>query len=196
MQIKLSMKAALAFTLFSLNLLFLSAPVYGSETPLPPQVGPTFKKFVQDQGGSLDFNPSLFSLESNRAKLRHSVALVPFGRSLERKFSDDILPRALISFGVIDNPEVTTPVNGYVLIGYTAYNNQLQIIASNNTGRGNGGYNDFILVDDYAEGKKARVSYPNGGLCLACHQGGNLIFPEASWEEVTREHSQPQPRWA
>ncbi len=157
----------------------LDANAEGTEQEIPKQAGGAFREFMKKIGGELNYNEQLYrDYFSEDEGFRATI--FPFGRSLERLFADLENPRVLVN--------LDTSNNGYVHISFTPLNNQLQIISSNDSGRGNGGYNDFIIVDDFALSRKPRIKYAEVGLCTACHQSGNLIFPRGiSWSESRPE---------
>ncbi len=156
---------------------FMTFAANDSQT-IPPEAGSAFREFMQKIGGKIKYDENLFRGSFEDYGFR--AAIFPFGRSLERNFADKLNPRILVNLDTSDG--------GYVHVAFTPLNNQLQIIASNDSGRGNGGFNDFIVVDDFVPGKNPKIRYAPQGLCTACHQGGNLIFPEGqSWNESQSE---------
>ncbi len=182
-----------------------------AKSNLDPRIGPTFREFLNRLGGSIEFNEKLFSREFLGSESQSPMTAFPFGRSLERHVANQDYPRTMLFYSIkneneehdlalelekenrveisqlmplTDEKRVHNNLKaGYVIIAYTPINKQLQIISANNYGRGNGGFNDFIVVDDFAPNMNPKIVYPQGGLCMACHQNSQLIFPKAPWNE-------------
>jgi hypothetical protein len=104
------------------------------------------------------------------------AAIFPHGRSLERSITDFREPRTLMLW------KDTAGVAPYRLfVGYTPNAQELEVIAWSWPKR----QFDFLLVQDYADGKTPRVVAPPRELCMACHQSGGPIFAVAPWNEST-----------
>ncbi len=181
---------------------------------LDPRIGPTFREFLKRLDGRIDFDSALFDPEFLKSPNDSPTVAFPFGRSLERHVANRAYPRIIVNykvdqssrFQVIEDEEdirlgksqqlpphqpqeliQAKLEDGYVIYAYTPINKQLQIIASNQLGTGNGGFNDFIVVENFAPNEMAEIKYPQAGVCTACHQNSNLIFPEQPWNEPLRD---------
>lgn len=139
-----------------------------------PQVKSDFEIFLEKLGGSIPFPPEkiLQQLQYGSAFGPHADVF-PMGRSLERSKTDYEYPRSLVSW----RPQGLW--GALVYFAYTPLKNQLEIISYNR----NTNQNEFQILEDYRMGGNPKLIQPPRGLCTACHQGGNLIFPKSPWSE-------------
>jgi hypothetical protein len=164
----------------------LMGPIPVVNSLMPKSIGKTFREFSQRIGGALKYDENLFSGYFTAAD-EYATSIFPVGRSLERKISNRENPRIIVQIRYAPSFEE------HVHIAFTPRNNQLQIIASNPSGRGNGGYNDFIIVDNFAPGQTPVISSPPAGVCTACHQSGSLIFSTFPWSEELHDYYAQDP---
>ena len=176
------MRTSLYFR-FSLVLSLLGGLVAQADSDFNPR---RFSDFESALGGSIPFPPEklvkgLLSLDSSSNILG---AIFPHGRSLERKVTDFNHPRTLMGW---QSGATSTPYLLYM--AYTPNAEELEIISWNWDLR----QFDFKLVQDYAPGKNPKLVNAPRALCMACHQSGTPIFPQAPWSETT-ETTNDSPR--
>jgi hypothetical protein len=132
----------------------------------------TLSKFLETLGGEIPYPPEKIvkTLEAQGYPL-FGEAVIPNGRSLQRRSTDYKEPRSLVSFSL----DGSQRPDSFIYIAYTPRLKQLEIIA----GKPQLPY-DFLVVKDYQEGQQHALPAPpvqGIGLCLACHQNGGPIFP-------------------
>lgn len=153
--------------------------------------GALFRSFLEMNGGVLAFQDDLFErvTRSGRVSLDlragapgqdFAATVVPFGRSLERESTTLQQPRILVAYS-LRPPGVSW--RNTLFMAYTPAMSQLEIIAPNERGDGNGGYADFLLVTNYARGQTPQIIAPAPGVCSACHLADAPILPPAPWSE-------------
>lgn len=143
----------------------------------------TIDSFVQKLGGKIPFPPEelVKQIEAQGGSVT-GYAIFPNGRSLERKVTSYSQPRTVftVTMGPLSGGIAADP-SKVIFIAYTPGNRQLQII-----GAGKSKPFDFRVVNDYQTGNvnPKPDPAPNIGLCLACHQNGEAIFPKFPWSET------------
>jgi hypothetical protein len=104
--------------------------------------------------------------------------IIPHGRSLERTLTDLKFPRTVLNWR---SGSTMTPYLLY--LAFTPKAEQIQVIAWD----WNKHRFEFMLVEDYAPGKVARIQTVNRAICTSCHQGGGPIFSRSPWGETTAQ---------
>lgn len=129
---------------------------------------------------------SVFDGPELEGKRTFAAAIVPYGRSLERRSTDEAFPRLLVTYALDGIPKGW---RNRIFIGYTPRLDQLEIIAPNETGRGNGGYADYLVVKDFRPGVTPTLVKPNGFICNACHKADVPLIGENLWsDEIQTRH--------
>lgn len=156
---------------------------------IPPQGRSAFDFLIagQTQPGKASTVPfpfeNLLTLLANETHDDPAVVLIPRGRSLQREAAKPDyfkFPRVLVTpkFGLVEK----LPVAEKLFIGYAESAKALEVISFNEIM----GRFEFQIVKDYdAPPKVPKVYYADRSLCLACHQGGGPIFPQAPWNETS-----------
>ena len=145
---------------------------------LPAGAGIAIDDFMQKLGGSIPFPPEKMITKLHAQGIDAiGVAVMPHGRSLERRSTDYENPRTMMSFYLGPESGMEQP-DRFVFVAYTPKLHQLEIIGSSLKLP-----QDFLVVQDYREGAVDATPEPpqqGVGLCLACHQNGGPIFPNTS----------------
>lgn len=157
----------------------LGTTLTGEEILKDPTFGFFTKDFIQKIGLNPTYSDQLFidkfarfQNPNTRATILGSV--IPTGRSLERNFADE------------KNPRVISGIFEHLFFGFTPLNDQIQVLSFNPSPKNGEQAIDFLLINDFAEGRNASFSKPERGVCLACHQRSGPIFSAIPWNEVAR----------
>ncbi len=110
-----------------------------------------------------------------------NILMIPKGRSLVKGHSDLRNPRLLVDpldlpKGAGDTKEDLRKklgiAKGDLYLGYVPGTDKIEVISFNKTTN----KYDFFIIEDYAPGKKPKLSH-QAGMCTTCHQMAGRYFP-------------------
>ena len=140
-------------------------------------------------GGKIPFPfKDLINSIGDNAIEESNILMIPKGRSLVKHHSNLRNPRLLVDpldlpKGVGDSKEELRKklgiAKGDLYLGYVPGTDKIEVISFN---KSTNKY-DFFIIDDYASGKKPKLSHQTG-MCTTCHQNGGPIFPKSPWTEI------------
>lgn len=132
----------------------------------------------------------LASMLRSQAKDGFNGLILPFSRSLQRKYVTIDTPRILLSINSNDLDDIThlphTPFSyaerqiPVLYVAYTEGSPRLEVISWNELL----GTFEFLVVSDYEKQNKPRLLRPDRALCMSCHQSGGPVFSHSPWNEV------------
>lgn len=114
------------------------------------------------------------------------TALIPLGRSPQRTagapqfFKYPHLIVAMDSEPLVARGVRPVLLKDRLFLSYHERAQAIQIIAYNEAA----GRFEFQVVENYADGKEARVRYAKRSECVSCHQNAGPIFSDAPWDET------------
>jgi hypothetical protein len=133
---------------------------------------------VEVLGGSLPEKPEDWVARFYRSGLQFQTAVVPEGRSLERKATSIAQPRSLMAL-TLPRKVGFKQRQQRVFLAYVPSLEQFQMLLPSNDGT----RFSFELIKRRTSGGWQRQSVDQG-LCLGCHQSGLAIFPAGPWKET------------
>ena len=173
--------------------LSLATPITGSvpqQDPLP--LGRSYlDRLLSVMPGTVADNLRDFKrLTDNLKKISGSelaYTLIPIGRSLQRLDAFPFFfekPRIVVAYSGnrASIPSESMDLRHRLFLAYSFATHQMEAISFNDE---DGRY-EFQIAKHVGEpGKTAELFYASRRTCLACHQQGMPIFPQAPWSETT-----------
>ena len=176
--------------------------VFGFSTALSAQIedarleDSTFNQLMNAiNGGKIPYPfKDLINSIGDNAIEDSNILMIPKGRSLVKHHSSLRNPRLLVDpldlpKGVGDSKEELRKklgiAKGDLYLGYVPGTDKIEVISFN---KSTDKY-DFFIIDDYAPGKKPKLSHQTG-MCTTCHQNGGPLFPKSPWTEILGKTSQ------